>query len=143
MEALEAAANTPRDGNIITHGTRTEQWNIYRIKNIRNICFHTFGKFQPGEDPIFINSLQTQGFSSYFTLESLPTKDKVGFYEIISKYLNPGKIPEPFDVSLDGISGDGSTIATMNYNKCRISEYLPHLQNFVFVYLLSWLYMYP
>jgi hypothetical protein len=102
--------------------------------------FHTFGKFQPGEDPIFINSLQTQGFSSYFTLESLPSKDKVGFYEIISKYLNPGKIPEPFDVSLDGISGDGSTIATMNYNKCRISEYLPHLQNFVFIYPLSGTY---
>jgi hypothetical protein len=102
--------------------------------------FHTFGKFQPGEDPIFINSLQTQGFSSYFTLESLPSKDKVGFYEIISKYLNPGKIPEPFDVSLDGISGDGYTIATMNYNKCRISEYLPHLQNFVFIYPLSGAY---
>ena len=99
--------------------------------------FHTFGKFEPGEDPVFINSLQSQGLSSYFSLESLPSKDKVTFYEIISKYLNPGKIPEPFDVSIDVISGDGSTIVTMNYNKCRISEYLPYLQNFVFIYPLS------
>jgi len=99
--------------------------------------FHTFGKFEPGEDPVFINSLQSQGLSSYFSLESLPSKDKVTFYEIISKYLNPGKIPEPFDVSIDVISGDGSTIVTMNYNKCRISEYLPYLQNFVFIFPLS------
>jgi len=99
--------------------------------------FHTFGKFEPGEDPAFITSLQAQGLSSYFSLESLPSKDKAIFYELISKYLNPGKIPELFDVSIDGISGDGSTIITMNYNKCRISEYLPYLQNYVFIFPLS------
>jgi hypothetical protein len=99
--------------------------------------FHTFGKFEPGEDPIFINSLQSQGLSSYFSLESLPSKDKVTIYEIISRYINPGKIPELFDVDIDAISGDGSTIVTANYNKCRVSEYLPYLQNFVFFYPLS------
>ena len=99
--------------------------------------FHTFGKFEPGEDPVFINSLQSQGLSSYFFLESLPSKDKVTFYEIISRYFNPGKTPEPFDVSIDVISGDGSTIVTMNYNKCRLSEYLPYLQNYIFIYPLG------
>jgi len=99
--------------------------------------FHTFGKFEPGEDPVFINSLQSQGLSSYFSLESLPSKDKVTIYEIISRYISPGKIPEPFDVDIDAISGDGDTIVIMNYNKCRISEYLPYLQNYVFIYPLS------
>ncbi len=99
--------------------------------------FYTFGKFEPGEDPIFINSLQSQGLSSYFSLESLPSKDKVILYEIISKYFNPGKTPEPFDVSIDVISGDGSTIITMNYNKCKLREYLPYLQNYVFIYPLG------
>jgi len=99
--------------------------------------FHTFGKFEPGEDPVFINSLQSQGLSSYFSLESLPSKDKVTIYEIISRYINPGKTPEPFDVDIDAISGDGDTIVIMKYIKCRVSEYLPYLQNFVFVYPLS------
>jgi hypothetical protein len=99
--------------------------------------FHTFGKFEPGEDPVFINSLHSQGLSSYFSLESLPSKDKVAIYEIISRYINPGKTPELFDVSIDGISGDGSTIVTMNYNKCRLSEYLPYLQNYIFFFPLS------
>ncbi|MDH3678233.1 MAG: hypothetical protein OEQ12_08035, partial [Nitrosopumilus sp.] len=130
---------SPFSKNIVSESNRAVEY-IVKISggDLSEIqTFHTFGKFQPGEDPIFINSLQSQGFSSYFTLESLPTKDKIEFYEIISKYFNPGKIPEPFDVSLDGISGDGSTIVTMNYNKCRISEYLPYLQNFVFIYPLS------
>jgi hypothetical protein len=47
---------------------------------IETQIFHTFGKFQPGEDPVFINSLQSQGFSSYFSLESLPSKDKADLY---------------------------------------------------------------
>ena len=99
--------------------------------------FHTFGKFEPGEDPVFINSLQSQGFSSYFLLESLPSKDNVSFYEIISRYFNPGKTPEPIDVEIDIISGDGSTVITLNYNKCQLSEYWPYLQTYVFVYPLG------
>lgn len=104
---------------------------------IETQIFHTFGKFQPGEDPVFINSLQSQGFSSYFSLESLPSKDKADLYHTISRYFNPGKTPEPMDVDIDIISGDGSTIVTINYNKCILSEYLPYLQNFVFVYPLG------
>ena len=96
--------------------------------------FQTFGRFEPGEDPTFIKSLKSKGFSSYFLLESLPSKDKVKLYEIISRYINPGKTPEPIDVSIDALAGDGSTIITANYNKCKISNYLPYLQNFLFIY---------
>jgi hypothetical protein len=142
---FEAAKETvssmisPFSKNIVPENNRAVGY-IVKISGgdlSETLTFHTFGKFEPGEDPVFIDSLQSQGFSSYFSLESLPSKDKVTFYEIVSKYLNPGKIPEPFDVSIDGISGDGSTIVTMNYNKCRIIEYLPYLQNFIFIYPLG------
>ncbi len=99
--------------------------------------FHTFGRFEPGQDPNYINSLKTQGLSTYFVLESLPSKDKVKLYEIISRYFNPGKTPERIDVSIDGLSGDGSTIVRANYHKCEITDYLPYLQNLVFVYQLN------
>ncbi|MFZ8937785.1 MAG: hypothetical protein ACO2Y5_05995 [Nitrosopumilaceae archaeon] len=99
--------------------------------------FDTFGRFEPGQDPIFINSLRSQGLSAYFMLESLPSKDKPAFYDLISKYYNPGKTPEPFDVEIDGLSGDGSTIVTFNYNRCQLEDYFPYLQNFTFLYPLS------
>ena len=130
---------TPFSKNIVPESDRAVGF-IVRISGgeiTETQTFHTFGKFEPGEDPVFINSLQSQGLDSYFLLESLPSKDKIIFYEIISRYFNPGKTPEPIDVSIDVLSGDGSTIITVNYNKCRISDYLPYLQNFVFVYQLK------
>ena len=130
---------TPFSKNIVPESDRAVGF-IIRISGgeiTETQTFHTFGKFYPGEDPVFINSLQSQGLSSYFLLESLPSNDKIIFYEIISRYFNPGKTPEPIDVSIDILSGDGSTIITANYNKCRISDYFPYLQNFVFVYQLK------
>ncbi len=101
------------------------------------LTFDTFESFRPGEDPIFINSLRTQGLSAYFMLESLPSKDKTAFYDLISKYYNPGKTPEPFDVDIDGLSGDGTPIVTFSYNRCQLEDYFPYLQNFTFLYPLS------
>ena len=136
---LMSSIISPFSKNIVPEGDRIVGY-VVRISGgeiIETQTFHTFGKFEPGEDPVFINSLQSQGFSSYFILESLPNKDNVAFYEIISRYYNPGKTPEPIDLKIDGITGDGSIIITMNYNKCSLSEYWPYFQNFVFVYPLS------
>ena len=130
---------SPFSKNIVPENNRAVGY-IVKISGgeiTKTQTFHTIGKFEPGEDPVFIDSLQSQGLSSYFSLESLPSKDKIAIYEIVSRYLNPGKTPEPIDVDIDGIAGDGSTIVTMHYNKCRLSEYLPYLQNFVFVYPFS------
>ncbi|HEU04267.1 MAG TPA: hypothetical protein ENH95_04015 [Nitrosopumilus sp.] len=130
---------TPFSKNIVPESDRAKGF-IVRISGgeLDEIqTFQTFGRFEPGEDPTFLNSLKSQGLSSYFLLESLPSKDKVKLYEIISRYFNPGKTPEPIDVSIDGLAGDGSTIVTANYEKCKISDYLPYLQNHVFVYQLN------
>ena len=58
-----------------------------------------------------------------FQLESLPSKDKKEFYKIVARYINAGAKPEPIDVNIDLVAGDGSVIQTLKYAKCEISAY--------------------
>jgi len=58
-----------------------------------------------------------------FYLESLPNKDNEWFYDLTSKYINPGKIPDPFEITIDVVSGDANTLQTWEYNKCQIIDY--------------------
>ncbi len=44
-------------------------------------------------------------------------------------YINPGKIPELFEVTIEVISGDGTTIQTWEYGKCEISNYEIYLDD--------------
>jgi len=87
------------------------------------IIIDTFSLYNHGKDPTTLFELKKLGFKSYFILESLPSKDKADFYKIISKYLNPAKRPELFDVTLSGILPDGSTLLSLEYKKCEAIEY--------------------
>ncbi len=65
-------------------------------------------------------------------LGSLPSKDKEEFYNLVAEYYNSGKVPEPFDVKIDLLTGDGTTLQTWDYSKCDIADY----QTFLFDNLL-------
>ncbi len=91
-----------------------------------------FSKFVPVE----LNELLPILLSGYmiddrpqFTLESLPSNDKDEYYEFIGTSLNPGKEPELFEVTVEVISGDETTIQTWDYGKCNISNYDIYLDN--------------
>jgi len=56
-------------------------------------------------------------------LSSLPSKDKEEFYKLVNEYYNIGKDPEPFDVTVDILTGDGTILQTWDYTKCDISNY--------------------
>jgi len=101
-----------------------------------HIFFSTV-KFQPGEDPIFLKSLKQQGFTSYFVLENHPNKEFTEPYEIVSRLINPGKVPELFDVSIISFTGDGTPIVNIKYTKCKLTEFTTYLQDYVFVFQLS------
>ena len=58
-----------------------------------------------------------------FYLESLPNKDNSWFYELASRYINPGKIPDPFEITIDVLAGNGEALQTWEYNKCKIIDY--------------------
>ena len=104
---------------------------------IEPITIQTFSKIEPGDQPNYISSFYELGFDTYFSLESIPSTDKIEFYKLVAKTINPGKAPELFDVSIDVLAGDNSVIITVNYPKCEITNYTPYSQEFVLFYQYS------
>jgi hypothetical protein len=72
-----------------------------------------------------------------FIIESLPQKEKAPFYEFISRYINPGKTPEPFNVHINTINGDGSTLHSLQYSNCDAVDFWWYLQQANFFYQFS------
>jgi len=102
------------------------------IRQVRS--FNTFATFSPSIDKVD-NAYITLtapgnpfGETPQFFLESLPSKDKRGYYNFLSKYINPVRTPEPFDVSIDMITGDGTILLRWNYSDCFLNNYSMKLQ---------------
>jgi hypothetical protein len=64
-----------------------------------------------------------------FLLESLPSKDKRPYYQLLKKSIED-KRTESTDnrmhVSIDLYSGDGQIIQSLEYRDCRVTEYFVH-----------------
>jgi len=98
--------------------------------------FYSFSKFAPltqkGTFPILTMG-NPFGTAPRFTLESLPSKDNAEFYQFISRYVNIGSEPEPFDVTIHLVTGDGSILQTWKYTKCSGTNYVTFfLDNLIF-----------
>lgn len=102
-----------------------------------SLTFETFTRFEPGDTSHYVKSFYDLGFTTNFVLESLPSKDKQEFYQIVEKYLSPGKTPELFDVDVDVLDGSDSKLVTVSYSKCGVTGYTPHTQEFVLFYQYS------
>jgi len=93
------------------------------------ITIDTISKFAPYDDPTSnpfygITAGYEMGSKPSFYLESLPSKDKTALYtNIISKYINPGKTPELFPVTVELYAGDGTLLETWNYKDCYGIDY--------------------
>ncbi len=64
-----------------------------------------------------------------FLLESVPSKDKRPFYELVKKSIedkNPNTVNNRMHVSIDLYSGDGEIIQSLEYRDCSVSEYFVH-----------------
>ena len=64
-----------------------------------------------------------------FLLESLPSLDKKSFYELIQKSLQrKGSLVNPvlFDLKIELFSGGYDHIETLDYRKCKITDYFVH-----------------
>ncbi len=72
-----------------------------------------------------------------FVIESLPQKEKAPFYEFVSRYINPGKTPEPFDVNIDTINGDGTILHRLQYVNCDSVDFWWYLQQANWFYQFS------
>ena len=93
---------------------------------------YTFSKFSPitnNESIILKPDHPLDSSDKQFYLESLPSKDKAWLYELASMYINPGKIPELFEVTIEMVSGDGEILQTWEYGKCKITNYDVYLED--------------
>jgi len=64
-----------------------------------------------------------------FLLSSLPSKQNESFYNWIGRYINAGKPPESFDVTIDLITGDNSILQTWSYTKCDVIDYVTYFED--------------
>ena len=101
------------------------------------LTIQTFSKVDPGDGSHILTSFQESGFDTYFSLASTHSMDKIEFYNLVAKSINPGKSPELFDVTVDVLAGDNSVIVSTNYSKCNITGYLPYTQDFLLFYQFS------
>ena len=69
-----------------------------------------------------------------FYLESLPSKDKDWYYDLSSQYINPGKIPEPFNITVEVLAANGALIQVWDYDQCSQSNYEVFLDETVLSY---------
>lgn len=95
----------------------------------------SFTKFSPitHEELQFLLPNSPFGKQPKFYLESLPNKENQWYYDLMSKYINAGKIPDPFDVTLDVLSGDGTQLQSWMYADCEVLEYKTYLEDSLFL----------
>jgi len=65
-----------------------------------------------------------------FSLESLPSKGNINYYQAIDDYFQiDSPLFKRFDVSIDVVSGDGTVLQTWEYTNCDLEDYVVYLQD--------------
>jgi hypothetical protein len=65
-----------------------------------------------------------------FLLETLPSKENIGYYNAIDDYFQTDSpLFKRFDVSIDVVSGDGTVLQTWEYRNCDLEDYVVYLQD--------------
>lgn len=103
----------------------------------KTITIDTFSRYESGKDATLIDQQAKLGYQSYFQLDSLPSRDKAEYYNIISHYVNHGKKPLPFDVKISGIMSDGSILLSSFHEKCTVVDYSLEYQDSTVIYQFS------
>ena len=63
-----------------------------------------------------------------FLLESIPSKDKKPFYELVKKSINTTQ-PPLMDVTIEIFSGDGTLLESLKYKRCEVESYFVHVND--------------
>jgi hypothetical protein len=65
-----------------------------------------------------------------FSAVGLPSSDYDLFYDsVLARYVNPGKDPELFDVTVDFVTGDGTILQSWLYSKCAMISWMPYMSD--------------
>ncbi len=72
-----------------------------------------------------------------FYLESLPSVDKIPFYNFVADWMDKGSSLNEFDMAIDVLDGTGAVIQTWDFQKCEIIGYGTYLHDTTFIYSYS------
>ena len=136
-------------GKIPTDDDRAIKYDVH-ITDASDIdapkTWNTFSKFAPYSEPILVLTELSPvpmgmlpdypfGEKPKFYLESLPSKDKEDFYEIVSRYFNPGSDPpDPFDMRIDLLTGNDEILQIWDYEDCQMVNYDLYLNEQLLTY---------
>ena len=123
-------------GIIPNDSSRAQKFVVHFFNgDFSQIYSTTFAKFSPSVDTIEtpFATVTTPGnpigTNPQFFLEDMPSIDKQGYYELLSRYVNPVRTPQLFDVSIDLITGDNTILQRWNYVNCDVTNYSVQLHN--------------
>jgi len=105
----------------------------------KTITSDTFSKFVPisnEKSSLLTPSGPLDQSTKQFYLESLPSKDKDRFYDILSEYINHVRIAKPFDITIDVLAASGDLIQVWDYSSCDNNRYEIFLDENLLIYKL-------
>lgn len=93
------------------------------------VTIYSYSQFLHFSETVSSNRISAFQERPAFLLRSLPSHDKAPIYDLVNKYVNAGKQPEMFDVSVEVLSGDGSVIQTWDYRRCDVVDYATYVND--------------
>jgi len=94
--------------------------------------YYTFSEFAHTSNVVRTGTVAPNEVDSTvptFYLLGLPSKDKATLYQLVDEFVNPGRPPSQYEVTVDILAGDGAIIQTWDYDNCRILEYVTYLES--------------
>jgi len=142
QEAFAQTAENEPPGTIPSDNNRAIYYHVRVFGGvIPQEVSANFQKFTPftSKEPNILPDNPIDHVGLYkFALESLPSKDKIEYYQILGKIMAGDPFAdEPFEVSVDVVSGDGTVLQTWAYRNCEVENYVTYLQDTVFFFQFS------
>ena len=123
--------NTMAQSIVVHFTTATNTMTVNTFSKIGMFGMTEVGPAAPATD---------SGGPPQFYLESIPTTDKQGYYNLVNQYMNIAATNSDyplFDVSIDILAGDSSIVETIHYTKCKFQSYYPYVNDFKDTYRFS------
>ena len=91
-----------------------------------DVTIYTYSEFFHFSASAFTGEIPTSpvlGVTKIFLLRGLPSIDKQVISGLVERYTGAVASPTEFDVTVDVVTGDGTTLQSWEYRKCEVFDY--------------------
>jgi len=127
----------------LTDNERAQSFTVhFYLSGGKTATFYTFERFAHFSQSIPETVSGSPSANYYgapqFELGGLPSEDKMQYYLLIQKYIDPSASQlRPFDVSVDIVLGNGKVIQTWEYRDCQPSGFWVYLEQRKDIYMFT------